>query len=131
MKAYVRQPRKSQREGKRKKNAEEQIHQSNTSNNYYVVELRAVHGTFTLNPKDMYEDQNNCSSSGHDCVHTYNSKQHSLFNIKSHYAHVNWSPTQHSKKSNNRRRATKVTSYFHFPVSTCRRKLGYSKAIFM
>ena len=107
-----------------------------SQDNFFLLELRAAHGTFNLKHKDLY--QLNCSSSSNGCFYGYKPKMHSLFNLKSNYALIN---LFHSKEESMKKKKRKMneknkspitttsTSFFQFPVSMCS-NLGYSKKKF-
>ena len=131
MKTYNKQTSQHQVEQKQKKHTKgNNSSQPNNKEDFYLLELRAVHGAFTLVDKDIYKNLDNCSYSGNECVYAYKSNLRSLFNIKSNYAHINWTQSKKMANKNNLELATTVTSYFDVPVSICTKR-GYSKRVLL
>ena len=102
------------------------LNATKSQDNFFLLELRAAHGTFNLKHKDVY--QLNCSSSGDGCLYAYTPKMHSLFNIKSNYAHINLFHSKHDYKKKNVKSMNEVhkdlltttsTSFFQFPILRC------------
>ena len=108
------------------------VNTTTNQDNFFLLELRAAHGTFNLKPKDLY--QLNCSSSEDGCFYAYKRKMYSLFNLKSNYAHINLfhskeESVKKKKKVNEKNKITTTsTSFFQFPVLLCS-NLGYSKKL--
>ena len=117
---------------KKKFSQPQDVNATTSQDNFFLLELRAAHGTFNLKHKDLY--QLNCSSSGDGCFYAYKPRMLSLLNLKSNYAHINSFHSKEDsikKKENEKNKSlntTTSTSFFQFPVSFCN-NLGYSKKL--
>ena len=101
-------------------------------NESFTLKLRAAHGTFNLQHKDLLH-LHNCSSSEQDCSYEYHPKMRSLFDLKSNYVHINFLHSEDSqpnqKNSSSSSLDTTAISFHRFRVLPCNRHKGYLKIL--
>ena len=101
-------------------------------NESFTLKLRAAHGTFNLQHKDLLH-LHNCSSSEQDCSYEYHPKMRSLFDLKSNYVHINFLHSEDSQpnQKNISRPSPDTTaiSFHRFRVLPCNRHKGYLKIL--
>ena len=101
-------------------------------NDSFTLKLRAAHGTFNLQHKDLLH-LHNCSPSEQDCSYEYYPKMRSLFDLKSNYVHINFLHSEDSqpKQKSSARQSLDTTaiSFHRFLVLPCNRNKGYLKIL--
>ena len=99
----------------------------NKNEDIYVLELRAVHGTFIIQNVHVDKNRNNVPSSPKNFLNPYKSMQYSATYNLSQHSRINWLQSRSGSKRKDNLLDDTFTSYFNFPVPRCS-NTGYSKS---